>query len=271
MIYKYITNNPEVASFVENAGVKEIFLDLEKVGKAERQQGRDTFLSTHVISDITKVKKSINTANLLVRTDSINFLERETIEQIIDNGADILMLPMVKSHVDVEQLLNMVRGRIKISLLLETSSSIVNLDRILEHSNDISEVYLGLNDMHISMGLDFMFQLLSGDIVELMTRKISKTGIRYGFGGIGRIGEGIINPELVMSEHIRLGSESVILSRAFRGNTSSLESLKAAMNFEEELRKLNNVFCNMKGESELTFHERKLKLRSVVDNFVLQR
>ena len=140
MIYKYITNNPEVASFVENAGVKEIFLDLEKVGKAERQQGRDTFLSTHVISDITKVKKSINTANLLVRTDSINFLERETIEQIIDNGADILMLPMVKSHVDVEQLLNMVRGRIKISLLLETSSSIVNLDRILEHSNDISEV-----------------------------------------------------------------------------------------------------------------------------------
>lgn len=38
----YITNRPEIAEIAENAGVDRIFIDLEQIGKAERQEGMDT-------------------------------------------------------------------------------------------------------------------------------------------------------------------------------------------------------------------------------------
>ena len=46
----YITNRPEVAQIAESAGVDRIFVDLEYIGKAQRQGGMDTaiiFLRTY--------------------------------------------------------------------------------------------------------------------------------------------------------------------------------------------------------------------------------
>lgn len=37
----YITNNPEVATIVEHAGVDRIFIDMEFIGKDARQGGLD--------------------------------------------------------------------------------------------------------------------------------------------------------------------------------------------------------------------------------------
>lgn len=38
----YITNRPEVAHIAELSGVDRIFVDLETIGKQERQGGMDT-------------------------------------------------------------------------------------------------------------------------------------------------------------------------------------------------------------------------------------
>ena len=50
----YITNRPEIAEIAENAGVDRIFIDLEQIGKAERQEGMDTVQSLHSLDDIKK-------------------------------------------------------------------------------------------------------------------------------------------------------------------------------------------------------------------------
>ena len=34
-----------------------LFVDLERLGKAERQAGRDTFISTHGVEDVGRVKQ----------------------------------------------------------------------------------------------------------------------------------------------------------------------------------------------------------------------
>ena len=60
-----------------------------------------------------------------------------------------------------------------------------------------------------------MFELLSNGTVEMLCNKIAKKGIPYGFGGIARIGEGLLPAERILCEHIRLGSSAVIVSRAF--------------------------------------------------------
>ncbi len=50
----YITNQPEIAQIAESAGVDRIFVDLEYIGKSDRQGGMDTVQSRHTIDDVRK-------------------------------------------------------------------------------------------------------------------------------------------------------------------------------------------------------------------------
>ena len=51
-------------------------------------------------------------------------------------------------------------------------------------------VHIGLNDLHLAMGMSFMFQLLSDGVVEQLAKKITAKGIPFGFGGIARMASG---------------------------------------------------------------------------------
>ena len=57
----YITNDPTVAKIAADAGVDRIFIDMEVLGKAERQGGMDTVQSYHVPEDIAKVRAEMGT------------------------------------------------------------------------------------------------------------------------------------------------------------------------------------------------------------------
>ena len=93
----YITNKPEVARIAENVGVDRIFVDMEYIGKAERQSGMDTVQSHHVMSDVAAIRASISKSELLVRCNPIHkagngyMSSEEEIEGIIENGADIVL------------------------------------------------------------------------------------------------------------------------------------------------------------------------------------
>ena len=54
----------------------------------------NTVISNHKLNDIIKIKKCIGNSTLLVRSNPIHKKIREEIENIINNGADIIMLPM---------------------------------------------------------------------------------------------------------------------------------------------------------------------------------
>ena len=82
----YITNQPEIAKIAENSGVDRIFIDLEYIGKSDRQGGMDTVQSHHTVDDIKKVASAITKAELLVRINPIHNATNEYIssEQEID-------------------------------------------------------------------------------------------------------------------------------------------------------------------------------------------
>lgn len=50
----YITNKKEVALIAERYGVDRIWIDLETLGKEERQKGMNTVKSKHTVGDIKK-------------------------------------------------------------------------------------------------------------------------------------------------------------------------------------------------------------------------
>lgn len=226
----YITNDPDVAKIAESSGVDRIFVDMEYIGKAARQGGMDTVQSHHTIKDIEKIRKHISKADVLVRVNPIHEASDEygssktEIDQVVNAGADIIMLPYFKSVDEVETFVKLVDHRAKISLLVETPQAVNIIDDILEIKG-IDEVYIGLNDLSLGYGRKFMFELLTDGTVEQLCLKFKLKGIPYGFGGIASIGKGELPAEYIIKEHYCLGSSCVILSRSFC-NTCIVTDLK---------------------------------------------
>lgn len=259
-----ITNEIDKIKMIDEMDIDRIFIDLEKLGKFERQGHLDTHISQHEIHDIIKAKNVIKNTELLVRINPINIKTKEEIDLVIKYGADIIMLPMFKTANEVKTFVDFVNKRAKISLLLETSQAFVRLDEILEIEG-IDEIHIGLNDLHLSLGLDFMFELMSTDIVEIIAKKVKQKGIILGIGGIARVGEGLLPAEVIIKEHYRLGSEIAILSRTFdkRNFEDKIDKyeLKKAINDVRELEK--NIIA---GNFDLI--ENKKILKSKVDDIL---
>lgn len=210
----YITNDPAVAMLAESVGTDMIWVDLETLGKEERQGNMDSVKSHHTVEDIRVLRTVLTHSELLVRIDPMHDGTPEQIEQVIDAGADIIMLPMWKSSEEVSRFLSLVDGRCKTMLLLETKGAVDCLDEVLRLPG-IDMVHIGLNDLHLSFGRTFMFELLADGTVERICKCLRAAGKPYGFGGVGRIGTGILPAEHILGEHVRLGSQMVILSRSF--------------------------------------------------------
>lgn len=220
----YITNQPEVALIAEKYGVDRIWVDLETLGKNERQKNMDTVKSEHTVEDIRILKPILKKAELLVRINPWNCNSKEEIENVIRAGADLIMLPMWKTADEVKSFIDTVGGRKKTVLLLETKEAVECIDEVLQISG-IGEVHIGLNDLHLSYGMAFMFEPLADGTVEWLCKLFREAGLPYGFGGIAKIGTGMLPAEKIIMEHYRLGSTRAILSRAFC-DTRIIESVE---------------------------------------------
>lgn len=210
----YITNNPAVALIAEKNGVDRIWIDLENIGKDERQRGINSVKSHHKITDIKVMSGVLKKAELMVRVNAWHDNSANEIEKAIEFGAQRIMLPMWKSKEETDNFLNLIRGRVKTTLLLETKEAVSCLDEVLKNEF-IDEVYIGLNDLHLSYGLTFMFEPLVNGVVEEICQKLRQKNIPFGFGGIAKIGDGLLPSEIIIAEHYRLGSTRAILSRSF--------------------------------------------------------
>ena len=99
----YITNRPDVARIAESAGVDRIFVDMEFIGKDERQKGLDTVKSHHTARDVAAIRASVTKAQVLVRVNPIHSAtadycsSEQEINDVIEAGADVIMLPFRKT------------------------------------------------------------------------------------------------------------------------------------------------------------------------------
>lgn len=230
----YITNRPEIARIAEDAGVDWIFVDMEFMGKDVRQKGLDTVRNHHTVEDVVRIKSAVTKAKVLVRVNPIHdavdgyFSTEDEINATIEAGADIVMLPFFKTVDEVRKFLGYVNGRAKTCLLVETPEAVLLIDRILELPG-IDRIHIGLNDLHLALGLKFMFELLADGTVDRLSAKIKAKGIPFGFGGIATLTGGAMPGSMVLKEHYRLESSMVIVSRSFC-NTNKIKDLDEIRN-----------------------------------------
>lgn len=265
----YITNKPDVALIAEKYGVDRVWIDLEILGKEARQRNMNTVRSQHKISDISKIKPLLTKAEMMVRINSWHGGSVDEIEAVIEAGGDdiIIMLPYWKTIKEVCDFVNTVDGRCKTSLLLETKEAVECIDEVLEQGG-FDEIHIGLNDLHLSYGMSFMFELLADGTVERLCRKFKGAGIPYGFGGIAKLGDGLLLAEKIIMEHYRLGSTRAILSRTFCDNAKieCIEEIDKV--FGENMRSLREYEASLHNISNDDFLRNKQDVSEAVKRIV---
>ena len=250
-----LDNNIDNIKVYDECKIDRIFVDLEIHGKQDRQGHLNTVISDHTLEDVKAIKPILKNSQLLVRVNPIHPNSASEIHYAIENGADIVMLPMFKTIEEVKLFIDYVDKKATVCLLLETSEALCRIDKILELEG-IDEIHIGLNDLHLAMGLDFMFELMGGGIVEYLAYKIKQKNIPFGVGGVARMNEGMLMGKMIITEHARIGSSMVILSRTFKGEDGSLSK----KTLSKELKKLQDCYDNAKtlSQEELEMNKKTL-------------
>src|SRR5215470_15340130 len=104
----FITNDSWRAEVAEQAGVDRVMVDLEIIGKSERQRNHDTLISAHCLSDVSRLRCVLKRALLMVRINPMSDCTLHEVRSCTAAGADVLMLPMISHPAEVEQFVQMV-------------------------------------------------------------------------------------------------------------------------------------------------------------------
>lgn len=259
--FMMITASPDVASFIEQHGVSRIFMDQEVMGKAERQGHLDTHKAAHSLEQIAAVASRLKQAELMVRLNPLHGSTHQEVDDAIDHGAQRLMLPMFSSRAEVEKFLDIVNGRMPVTFLAETAASLVRLPDwlgLLTPGRD--EVHIGLNDLSLSMGLNFLFEPMAARLLDPTAAVLNQAGMTWGVGGVARIGQGELPAETVLGEHVRLGSQWIILSRAFHSGAATSSALLETLDFPAEIAKLRQAeaYWHSADEASLIANQQQL-------------
>ncbi|MBB1509823.1 aldolase/citrate lyase family protein [Tessaracoccus sp. MC1756] len=262
-----ITNDPRLAFHAEAAGVDWIFVDLEIKGKLERQGHLDTVISRHSVQDVALVKGVLKSSKLLVRVNPVHDGSEEEIEAALRGGADVVMLPFFSTVEEVQEFTGIVNGRAETCLLLETPGALALLDSILDIPG-IDAIHVGLNDLHLGLRRTFMFELLADGTVDDICMRVRSRGIKYGFGGIARLGSGELPAERIVAEHYRLGSTMAILSRSFLSDHAKAFPEEARGELEAEVRAIREYETLLRYRDEQFFESNRGRVATTVAGIV---
>ncbi len=215
-ILTFWTCDPKIARYADLAGVDRVGVDLEVLGKAERQKGLNTWIARHREEHISVLREVVSQAKLFARTNPLNPNSAAEVNRLLNMGVEVLMLPMFTTADEVAEFVNLVGGRAKVVPLLETLSAAKRIEQIVSVEG-IDEIHVGINDLGLSMGFRNRFVTLTTDLMERVATCIREAGMRLGFGGIGQAQDTSlpIPSDLIYAQYPRLGGTAAIISQKF--------------------------------------------------------
>lgn len=235
-----LTDDPALAEACDLAGVDRVGIDIERLGKRERQgHVADARISDHRIDDLRRIVPRLARAVPFIRVNALHDGSRGEIDAAVGAGARAIMLPYFRSAEAPRRFVDLVAGRAAPLLLIETAAAAADVAAIVAVPG-IVEVMVGLNDLHRDLGLPNHFAVLGLPLIERVAAAVRDAGLIFGFGGVAHPGDASlpVAPDLVYAEYARLGARSAWLSRAFfrhPGATGDLgratEALRARLAF----------------------------------------
>ena len=197
-----------------DAGVDAIVIDWERRGKQERQAVADTQIGHDTPRDLARVRRATS-AHIICRINGVNDATAEEVETAIGEGANELLIPMVRTRSEVEFVLERVESRCAVGMLVETIAAVESIQSF--STLPLSRVYVGLNDLAIERQTPNIFTAVADETVESVRACV---GAPFGFGGLTLPRRGHPIPcHLLMGEMARLGCSFSFLRRSFHRDT----------------------------------------------------
>ncbi len=220
-----LTNDPRLAERADRWGVDRIGLDLERLGKIERQLGEGLRLSAHKADELAAIRSVLRRAAAFVRINPIHAETGAEIESVLAGGAQVVMLPYFRAAAEVDRFVRCVDGRARVAALVETAPAAARIRDILSVAG-LDEVMVGLNDLRIELGLGNVFELLVSPLLDRLAAEARLRGLPFLVGGVARLDDRSlpVPADLVLAQYPRLGATGAWLSRSFlKAPNSSLD------------------------------------------------
>jgi citrate lyase beta subunit len=212
----FLTDDPRSASDADLAGIDRIGVDLERLGKAERQFGLQSWISHHTLDHLAKIAPCVKNADLFARVNQIHPGTNSEIEAVLDLGAHVVMLPHFQTPEHVSQFVRAVRGRARVIILIESTPALTRIREILAVPG-IDEVMIGLNDLYLQLRVSNPFEVLASPLLDMVASEVRRRGLRWSIGGVGRVDDESlpVPADLVHAQYPRLGATGAWISRSF--------------------------------------------------------
>jgi hypothetical protein len=193
-----------------DAGVENVIIDWERLGKVTRQAEADTQINSDTLEDLRIVRAS-TAANVICRINGYGSWTPNEVEEAIHAGADEILLPMVRNSDQVEAVLQLVRNRCHLSILIETVDAVRNAAKL--NALPLRRIYVGLNDLSIERRTSNIFSAVTDGTLEEIRSQVT---LPFGFGGLTLPELGSPIPcRLLIGEMVRLQCQFSFLRRAF--------------------------------------------------------
>jgi 2-keto-3-deoxy-L-rhamnonate aldolase RhmA len=215
--FTLMTDDAELAGAADAAGVDRVGLDLERLGKHERQGAYPHLrISDHRVEQLRPLRARLRRAQAFARVNPLNPGSAGEIERALDAGAEVMMLPYFHDAAEVEAFVRLVRGRAFVSLLLETAAAADDVAAIAR-VRGVGEIVAGLNDLSLDLGYSNQFTLLVSPVLERVAGEVRAAGLPFGFGGLADPANDAlpVPPSLVYAQYPRLGATRAFVARKF--------------------------------------------------------
>lgn len=225
------TDDPFLAAAADSAGVARVGLDIEGMGKRERQAARPGLrLSGHRLESLPAVRAQLRQAQALVRCNPLHPGTADEVERALAGGADALMLPWFHSADEAGRFADIVAGRAEVSLLVESAGAVAELAAVTRVPG-ISDIVVGLNDLSLALGRPGPLALAASPVMEEIAAEVHAAGLPFGFGGIADPEHDAlpVPPRLVHARLAALGATSALVARSFTAGGLQADSLAAGL------------------------------------------
>jgi HpcH/HpaI aldolase/citrate lyase family len=215
--FTLMTDDAELAGAADEAGVDRVGLDLERLGKHERQGAYPHLrISDHRVEQLPSLRARLRRAQAFARVNPLNLDSGGEIDRALGAGAEVLMLPYFHTAAEVETFVRLVRGRAFVSLLLETAAAADDVAAITR-VRGVGEIVAGLNDLSLDLGFSNQFTLLVSPVLERVAGEVRAAGLPFGFGGLADPENDAlpVAPSLVYAQYPRLGATRAFVARKF--------------------------------------------------------
>jgi hypothetical protein len=230
------------------AGAAGIVVDWERRGKARRQAGEDTQISTDTPDDLSRMRSAVD-APLICRINGFGPWTAAEVEDALARGADELLLPMVRTCEEVDRTLDLVGGRCGLGILVETQDAVDRAAALA--GRPLSRIYVGLNDLRIDRGSDNLFLPLVDGTVDAVRAEVA---VPFGVAGLTLPGGGFpVAAELLAAELVRTGADFTFLRRSFTADMAGRDPFVEVPRLLAALARLRRLAAAERAERRARF------------------